>query len=196
MPGWGTPLTDDHIGSLLQRVATQDRRAFQSLYAEAAPKLSGVLHRILGNRTEVDDAMQEVFIRVWQRSAQYHPERGLGMSWLIAVARNHALDRLRARPERTGMRQETARDEDGQDPLDRVADRTPGVEAGLVARGEAQRVVDCFDELETARASAVRGAYIEGLSYQALSERHDVPLNTMRTWLRRGLQKLRECMDR
>ena len=189
-------MPDDIIGSLLQRTATQDRTAFQQLYSETAPKLSGVLFRILGNRTEVDDAMQEVYIRVWQRAAQYRPDRGQGISWLIAVTRNHALDRLRARPERSGMRQEVARDEDGQDPLDRIADPSAGAEAGLVAKGEARRVVNCFDELEEDRAAAVKGAYVQGLSYQDLAERHGVPLNTMRTWLRRGLLRLRECMDR
>ncbi len=189
-------MAEDRIADLLQRVAGQDRAAFRSLYAEAAPKLSGVLFRILNQRTEVDDAMQEVFIRVWQRAAQYQPERGQGISWLITIARNHALDRLRARPERAGLRQEVARDADGADPLDRVADPAAGVEQGLVALGEARRVMACFDELEADRAEAVKGAYLQGLSYQALAERFDVPLNTMRTWLRRGLLTLKECMDR
>ncbi|MFN4100544.1 MAG: sigma-70 family RNA polymerase sigma factor [Pararhodobacter sp.] len=189
-------MPDDHIGSLLQRIAAQDRAAFEALYSESAGKLSGVLHRILGNRSEVDDAMQEIYVRVWQRSAQYRPDRGAGMSWLIAVARNHALDRLRARPGRAGLRQETARDPDGQDPLERVADTAAGAEAGLVAKGEAKRVIECFDELETDRAAAVKGAYLQGLSYLDLAERHGVPINTMRTWLRRSLLRLRECMDR
>jgi len=189
-------VTVDQISLLLQRVAGGDRSAFEALYAATAAKLSGVLTRILGNKAEVDDAMQEVFIRVWQRSAQFRPERGAGMSWLIAVARNHALDRLRARPERAGLRQEVARDEDGQDPLDRVADKAAGAEAGLIAQGEARRVVDCFDELENDRAAAIKGAYLQGLSYLDLAERHGVPLNTMRTWLRRGLLRLRECLDR
>ncbi|PWE26599.1 RNA polymerase subunit sigma [Pararhodobacter marinus] len=188
-------MSDDPIGVLLQAVAAQNRQAFHDLYARTAPKLSGVLYRILGNRTEVDDAMQEVFIRVWQRSAQFRPDRGMGMSWLIAVARNHALDRLRARPARAGMYQETARDEDGQDPLDRIADRKAGVLESLVARGEAQRVVACFDAMDAERAAAVKGAYMDGLSYKELAERHGIPLNTMRTWLRRGLLSLRECMD-
>ena len=189
-------MSDDPIGPLLQRIASGDRTAFEALYSVSAAKLSGVLYRILGNKAEVDDAMQEIFIRVWQRSAQYRPDRGQGMSWLIAVARNHALDRLRARPERAGMWQAVARDEDGQAPLERVADPSAGAEAGVIARGEARRVVDCFDELESDRAAAIKGAYLQGLSYLDLAERHGVPLNTMRTWLRRGLARLRECMDR
>lgn len=189
-------MTEDAISGLLQRVAGQDRAAFKTLYSEAAPKLTGVLTRILGNRAEVDDALQDVFIRVWQRAAQYQPDKGRGMSWMVAVARNHALDRLRRRPEAAGMRQEQARDVDGQDPLDRVADPGAGAEETLVAHGEARRVMVCFDELEADRAAAVKGAYLEGTSYQDLAARFDVPINTMRTWLRRGLQRLKECLDR
>ncbi|WP_323036013.1 sigma-70 family RNA polymerase sigma factor [Pararhodobacter sp.] len=188
-------MTEDAISGLLQRVAGQDRVAFRVLYSEAAPKLTGVLTRILGNRTEVEDALQDVFIRVWQRAAQYQPDKGRGMSWMVAVARNHALDRLRRRPEAAGMRQAQARDAEGQDPLERIANSQPGVEASLMAQGEARRVMDCFGELEEDRASAVKGAYLEGVSYQDLAARHGVPINTMRTWLRRGLQRLKECLD-
>jgi len=189
-------LADDTISELLLRVAGQDRAAFRQLYSEAAPKLTGVLFRILGNRAEVEDALQDVFIRIWQRATQFQPDKGRGMSWMIAVTRNHALDRLRTRPEAAGMRQSQARDADGQDPLERLADPQAGAEATLVAHGEARRVMLCFDELETDRAAAVKGAYIEGASYHDLAERHGVPINTMRTWLRRGLQRLKECLDR
>ena len=189
-------MPDDVISDLLLRIATQDRVAFRDLYSAAAPKLTAVLARMLANRAEVDDALQEVFIRIWQRAAQYSPDRGLGMGWLIAVARNHALDRLRARPEAAGLHRVTARDDEGEDPLNRIPDPGAGVEAGLVAKGEARRVLDCFGELEPDRAAAVKGAYVQGLSYLELASRHDVPVNTMRTWLRRGLLRLRECMER
>lgn len=189
-------MPDDIVSELLQRVAARDRSAFRDLYSEAAPKLVGVLFRILGNRAEVDDALQDIFIRVWQRAAQFQPDKGRGMSWLIAVSRNHALDRLRRRPEASGMRRDEARDADGQDPLERIADSAPGAEQTLVAQGEARRVMDCFETLETDRAAAVKGAYLDGVSYQDLAERHGVPINTMRTWLRRGLMRLKECLDR
>jgi RNA polymerase sigma-70 factor (ECF subfamily) len=76
-----------------------------------------------------------------------------------------------------------------------VPDGRPGVEARLVAQGEAQRLVDCMGRLEPDRAAAVKGAYLQGLSYQQLADRHAVPLNTMRTWLRRSLLRLRECIE-
>ena len=75
-----------------------------------------------------------------------------------------------------------------------VSDPAPRAETRLVAQGEARRINECFDTLEPDRAAALRGAYLTGLSYEDLAHRHAVPLNTMRTWLRRSLQKLKECM--
>jgi len=184
-------VSDDPVAELLQRVASQDRAAFRALYHLTASKLVAVLMRILANRVEVEDALQEVFVRVWQRAGQFQPDRGGGQAWLNTVARHHALDRLRARP--VG---EVRRHDPDDDPLARIADPAAGVEAGLVAQGEARRIVDCLQTLDPARASAVRGAYLQGLSYQDLATRHGLPLNTVRTWLRRGLQQLRECMER
>jgi len=191
----GSSVTDDGQTALLERVARGDRAAFRDLYGQTAPKLAGVLTRMLRDQAEVEDALQEVYVKVWSRAAKFDSERGQAMGWLIAVARNHALDRLRARPEARGFRRvESA--VDGPDAVDMVADATPGPEALLVAQGEAGRVRDCFAELEPDRAQMVQGAYLLGQSYQDLADRYAVPLNTVRTWLRRSLLRLRECLDR
>lgn len=180
-------MTDDPIAALLGRVAGGDRAAFRELYANTASKLMGVLVRMLGQRAEAEEALQDVFTRVWTRAGRYDAAKGSAIGWMVAVARNAAIDRLRARPPVvTG-------DED--DEAASVADDRPGAEAGLIARGEAARVVDCMGQLEPDRAAAVRGAYLQGLSYQDLADRHAVPLNTMRTWLRRSLLRLRECLE-
>jgi RNA polymerase sigma-70 factor (ECF subfamily) len=176
---------DDPIASLLTSISHQDRAAFREIYSATSAKLMGVLLRILGNRAEAEDALQEVYTRVWLRASRFDADKGRGMTWLIAIARNHAIDRLRSRPAPTG----------GEEDLAYVDDGKPGVLAGLVAQGEARRVVDCFGQLEPDRAKAVRGAYLDGLSYDDLALHFGVPLNTMRTWLRRSLLKLRECLD-
>jgi len=180
-------MTEDPVAELIFRVAAQDRAAFRALYAAASAKLMGVLIRMLGTRAEAEDALQEVFTRVWLRAGRYDATKGRGMTWLIAIARNHAIDRLRSRPEATV-------DDDGE-ALGSVRDTAPTAETRLVAKGEAGRIADCFGQLEPDRADAVRGAYLDGLSYLDLAARHHVPLNTMRTWLRRSLLKLRECLD-
>ena len=178
---------EDPVAELITRVAAQDRAAFRALYSASSAKLMGVLIRMLGTRAEAEDALQEVFTRVWLRAGRFDATKGRGMTWLIAIARNHAIDRLRARPEQ-------ALSDDGE-ALERVRDTAPTAEARLVAAGEAGRIADCLGQLEADRADAVRGAYLQGLSYLDLAERHGVPLNTMRTWLRRSLLKLRECLD-
>lgn len=170
---------------LLERISQQDRAAFRELYHAAGPKLMGVLLRMLGTRSEAEDALQEVFTRVWLRAGRFDPSRGAGMTWLVALSRNHAIDRLRARkPE-----------QNDDDAVALIADTAPRAETRLIALGQARRVSECFDTLEPARAEAVRGAYLDGLSYDTLATRHAVPLNTMRTWLRRSLLKLKECLE-
>lgn len=177
-------MSDDPVASLITRCAAGDREAFRALYRDTSAKLMGVLLRILKERAEAEDALQEVYTRVWLRAARYEAAKGRGMTWLIAIARNLAIDRLRQRSE--------PRDDAG---LDLVADSAPRAETRLVAQGEMRRMADCFATLDPDRADAVRGAYLDGLSYAELSARHAVPLNTMRTWLRRSLLKLKECLD-
>jgi RNA polymerase sigma-70 factor (ECF subfamily) len=178
-------MAEDLISDLLQKVAREDRAAFRALYAEAGAKLMGVVMRILKDRSEAEDALQETFTRVWLKARAFDPARGSGLSWLVALARNLAIDRLRARAPLS--EDDTA--------LDVIADPAPRAEARLVAKGEARRITDCLDTLEADRAQAVRGAYLNGDSYQDLALRFDVPMGTMRTWLRRSLIALRECME-
>ena len=178
-------MEDDQIAALLTRIAAQDRAAFKTIYTAAASKLMGVLLRILGNRAEAEDALQEVFTKVWLRANRFDAEKGRGMTWLIAIARNLAIDRLRSRHDTV----------DDEAAMAAVADTTPRAETRMIALGEVQRINDCFATLEPDRADALRGAYLTGLSYIDLAARHSVPLNTMRTWLRRSLARLKECME-
>lgn len=108
------------------------------------------------------------------------------MPWLTAIARNRSIDFIRARKPVA----------DEIDAAYDLADGEPDPEEQAIVKGEGRRIDRCMEELEADRARAVRGAYVEGLSYQELADQHSVPLNTMRTWLRRSLIRLRECMDR
>ncbi|OYW52377.1 MAG: RNA polymerase subunit sigma [Rhodobacterales bacterium 12-65-15] len=177
-------MSDDPIADLILSCAKGDRAAFRLLYRDGSAKLMGVLLRILSERPEAEDALQELYTRIWLRAGKYDPAKGRGMTWLIALARNLAIDRLRSRPPRSS-----------DDGLDLVVDAAPLAETRLIAHQDAARLSACFDQLEPERAEAVRGAYLAGLSYAELSEQYAVPLNTMRTWLRRSLLKLRECLD-
>ena len=177
-------MSDDPIAILLQSTAAQDRAAFRELYSASSSKLMGVLLRILGQRAEAEDALQEVYTRVWLKAGRYDPSKGRGMTWLIALSRNLAIDRLRQRSDHVN----------DDDAMEAVSDPAPRAETRMIATGEARRINDCFATLEPDRAEALRGAYLTGLSYTELATKFDVPLNTMRTWLRRSLLRLKECM--
>jgi RNA polymerase sigma factor, sigma-70 family len=178
--------TDTDIAALIGRVALRDRAALSSLYAAASPKLFAVCLRILKDRSDAEDALQEVFVKIWHRADQFALSTTSPAGWLVTIARNHSIDVLRARkPVADNI-------EDNFD----LADTARDPEAETVLKGEGKRIDRCMEELDSDRAVAVRSAYVEGLSYQELADRFNVPLNTMRTWLRRSLLKLRECLDR
>jgi RNA polymerase sigma-70 factor, ECF subfamily len=168
----------------IARTGLGDRRAFDALYVATSAKLHGVALRILDNRAEAEDATQEVFVRIWHNAARYQVNGLSPMTWLITIARNHAIDRLRARR--------------ASQPLDaaaELADLSPGPEAAAIASSEAGRIAACMETLPPDRAEAVRRAYVEGESYVELATRFGLPLNTVRTWLRRSLMKLKECLS-
>ena len=179
-------MTPQDITKLIVRVSMRDRAAFDLLYRQTSAKLFGVCLRVLNDRAEAEEALQEVFVKIWMKADRFAVSDLSPISWLVAVARNHAIDRIRARRQRTV---------DIDDALE-VADDAPSPEAQAVSGAENERVHHCLGELEKDRAAAVRGAYLKGESYAELAERHGVPLNTMRTWLRRSLMKLRECLER
>ena len=178
------PTQSADIADLIARCALRDRQAFRELYQRTSAKLFGVSLRILRDRAEAEEALQEVYVKIWQRADRYVAGGYSPISWLVAVARNHALDILRARKPVT---------DDIDTALD-VADGGPNPEQAALESGERARIDGCLDELEAPKADAVRGAYLDGFSYDELAARHNVPLNTMRTWLRRSLIKLRECL--
>ena len=178
-------LTPDEIAKLISRVALGDRAAFDVLYRHTSAKLFGVVLRLLRDPGEAEDAIQEIYVRVWQRADRYAAAQASPMSWLIAIARNHAIDRLRARKALHGDIGEA----------EAVADPAPTPEASAIAGSERARIDACLDRLEPDRADAVCGAYLDGYSYQELADRFGTPLNTMRTWLRRSLIKLKECLE-
>lgn len=174
------------IEKLIAQIALGDRAAFSRLYDATSAKLFGVAVRVLKDRSAAEEVLQEVYVKIWKRADRYQVNGLSPMTWLITIARNSAIDRLRARKEDTGP----------LDLADTVASPAPTPEAAAVAASEAKRIAACLDELEADRAGAVRGAYLEGETYADLAARYDVPLNTMRTWLRRSLIKLKECLSR
>lgn len=180
--------TRDDLEGWLARAALGDRAAFVRLYDATSSKLFGIALRVLHDRAEAEDALQDIYVKIWHNADRYRVNGLSPVTWLATIARNHCIDILRkrrARKDRADMPDD-----------DLLRDPAPGPEATAVAAGEAQAIVACLAELEARRSEAVRRAYLEGESYAELATRFDVPLNTMRTWLRRSLIALRECLGR
>ena len=156
----------------------------RALYAETGPKLYGVALRILGNRSDAEEAVQDAFIKIWHGAGRFHAGRGSAIGWLVAIARNQAIDHLRARKAPTRDIAE----------MPELPDHGPTPEASALGAEDRRRIERCLGTLPRDRAQAVTAAYVEGWSYEDLARRFGVPLNTMRTWLRRALISLRECL--
>jgi RNA polymerase sigma-70 factor (ECF subfamily) len=177
--------SSNDIAELIGRCALRDRAAFRALYERTCAKLFGVTLRILKNRHDAEEAIQEIYVKIWNRADRYVAGSTSPISWLVAVARNHALDMLRARRPAS---------EDIEAAFD-VSDPAPSPESQAMQSDERSRIDKCLALLEPDRAEAVRGAYLDGDSYEQLASRYAVPINTMRTWLRRSLIKLKDCLS-
>ena len=169
---------------LIARVAGQDRAAFRALYAATSGRLFGLALRILQDRSAAEDALQEAFVDVWRRAAGFDRARGSAFVWLAAIVRNRAIDALRR---------------DGRNPiarsptdLDAIAPLQAPEKAGSI---ELMALVRCLGELDPDVQRMILMAYLEGRTREELAERFDRPVNTIKTWLRRGLQSLRRCLE-
>jgi RNA polymerase sigma-70 factor (ECF subfamily) len=177
----------DRLAACLAAVGAGDRAALAEVYRRTSSKLFAVCIRILAERGEAEDVLQEVYLTVWQRAAAFEPTRASPMTWLITIARNRAIDRLRAR----GARPQAA----PVDLAEAVAD--PAVDAlqRLADDDERRRLAGCLDTLEEEPRRAIRTAFLEGRTYEELAAARGVPLGTMKSWIRRGLLKLRACLE-
>ncbi|RIX97300.1 sigma-70 family RNA polymerase sigma factor [Aureimonas flava] len=184
------PLPEDarqRLVSALGRVAAGEREALRAVYDLTSAKLFGVALRILDDEAEAEDVLQDVYVTVWNRAGGFDPARASPITWLCTLARNRAIDRLRAlRPHRSRA---------DLDAADRVADETPGALARLEAEGEARRLAACLDGLEPRAREAIHAAFFGGRTYEDLARGAGVPLGTMKSVIRRGLIRLRGCLE-
>jgi len=174
------------IERLIARVALRDRAAFRQLYDQTSAKLFGVCLRILNNRNDAEDTLQEVYIKIWNKADRFSSGRASGIAWLSAIARNQAIDCYRGR--KPASDDITARED--------IAGDSPSPEANAITSEQNRRLMRCMDELDEKHAATVKRTYLGGWSYQEAADALGIPLNTAKTWIRRSLLALRDCMNR
>jgi RNA polymerase sigma-70 factor (ECF subfamily) len=172
----------------LLATAAGDRGAFEQLYHRTSAKLFGVCLRILHDRGDAEEVLQDVYLTIWRKASQYDAAGASPITWLAIIARNRAIDRIRS----TQLDRASV-------PIDLAAeliDDSP--DASMIAddASEGRRLHDCLDELSVEQRRAIRVAFFEGCTYEELAQRSATPLGTLKSWIRRGLHKLRDCMQR
>ncbi|HFC04497.1 MAG TPA: sigma-70 family RNA polymerase sigma factor [Rhizobiales bacterium] len=176
----------DEIAELISRTALGDQKSFRLLYDRTGAKLLGVILRILKDRNESEAVLQEVYVKVWNKADQYSSGRAAGITWLAAIARNQAIDVIRSRKAPTLDIEE----------IYDLADNAPTPEENAVSGSQNRQVQNCLDELDERHAMMVRQTYLNGWSYDQAARHAKVPLNTAKTWIRRSLLALRDCLKR
>lgn len=174
------------LSALLAKAADGDEAAFRIFYDRTASKLFGIILRILVERGEAEDVLQEVYVTVWRKAAEFDAARASPVTWAATIARNRAIDRIRARGSRPSA------------PLDEameVRDESPGADVLIDAASDAARVQAALAALEPRHAAAIRSCYFEGVTYEALAAREGVPVGTLKSWVRRGIMRMREGLE-
>ena len=173
---------------LLLAAARGDRAAFRGLYLQTRAQLFGVILRIVRRTDRAEDVLQEVYLRIWNHAPDYRPDKGTPMAWMTTIARNRALDWARRRPDLMSLDQEGAPEvpsNPGLAPLE-------WANASL----EAKALKDCLEELPKEQRDCILLAYVQGYTHDEVSAALAAPLGTVKSWIRRGLARLKTCLDR
>lgn len=184
----------ERLIQLLQRVALGDEQAFEELYAVSGANLYGVLLRILRRPEWAQEALQDCFLKIWQRSETYLPERGAALTWLMSLARYRALDLLRERQTEPGVQIELSEAEEAA-PLKFISPEQTGGAWTPESEGS-NRLSDCIQQLREEERQCLLLVYYEGYTHLELAQLLSVPLGTIKSRVRRGLARLRECLRR
>jgi RNA polymerase sigma-70 factor, ECF subfamily len=173
------------LSDALVRTGNGDRAAFELLYRKTSAKLFGVCLRIFTDRSEAEEALQDAYINIWNRAAQFERGRASPISWLVIVTRNRAIDRLRAKGKVRFA---------GIEEADFIADPAPLADAQMIEDDAKNDLNGCIDTLDKQDAVFIRSAFMNGVTYANLADHENLPLGTVKSRIRRALIKLRTCL--
>jgi len=184
------PEAVEDLAQLLARVALRDRVAFERVYRATCAHLLGVAFRILNNRDRAEEVLQEAFMNVWHSASGYKPGVAAPMTWLINIVRNKAIDAMRSgKTERSST---VALDDEGMEVPDDAALQPQHLLDDSLLRVKIDR---CMGELNAAQRQALALAYYRGMVHTEIAEALNAPLGTAKAWVRRGLDKLKACLE-
>ncbi len=172
------------LEQLLGRAALGERGAFQELYRATAPKLFGVALRILRREDWAEEVLQECYVSVWRHAAEYRPGLAAPMTWMTSIVRNRCLDWLRRPAPEVAV-----------ETFEELESGSPGPLAELARAMDAQALARCLGGLDARQRQAIALAFYDGLSHAELAGHLRQPLGTVKTWVRRGLLRLKSCLE-
>ena len=178
-------LDTDQLRQLLAQCSLGDRRAFETLYRSVAPRLHGVALRFMGRRDLAEEVLQESFVRIWNNASRYQAHLSAPMTWMINITRNQAIDQLRKHREQplSGLQEQ------------QLVDETPSAHELLDRAREASALNRCLASLEDKQRQSISVAYFQGLSCSELASHLAAPLGSVKSWIRRGMERLRRCLE-
>ncbi|WP_248742234.1 MULTISPECIES: sigma-70 family RNA polymerase sigma factor [unclassified Pseudomonas] len=187
-PVWRLAITladTDQLRQLLAQCSLGDRRAFETLYRSVGPRLHGVALRFMGRPDLAEEVLQESFVRIWNNASRYESHLSAPMTWMINITRNQAIDQLRKHRDRplTDFEQEA------------LVDENPSAHDLLNSAREATALNRCLETLEGMQRRSITVAYFQGLSCSELAEHLAAPLGSVKSWIRRGMERLRRCLE-
>ncbi|MDE2396541.1 MAG: sigma-70 family RNA polymerase sigma factor [Burkholderiales bacterium] len=188
----------DDLGPLLARTALGDRAAFAALYRRTSARAFGVVLRIVSDRAQAEEVLQETYVKVWRAAAGFDAARSQPLTWLLSIARHGAIDALRRRRAEPATVSGHGDDEGGDDEglLQRLPSDEPGPLELLRRASEAAQLERCMGALSGSQRTSLALAYYQGLSHQEVAQSMREPLGSVKSWVRRGLLSLRACLDR
>ncbi|WP_285022137.1 sigma-70 family RNA polymerase sigma factor [Novosphingobium sp. fls2-241-R2A-195] len=171
--------------SAIHLAASGDAAGLRNVYDLTSAKLFGICLRICADREAAEDVLQDVYVKVWRRAASFDASRASPVSWLATIARNAAVDWRRAEHRHDAMPYKA---------MAAIADDAPLADALMEGDEERRRLLVCIEGLPSEQSSAIRSAFLQGFTYQQLAERSDTPLGTVKSWIRRGMLRLKDCL--
>ncbi len=184
------------LAQLLARVALGDRAAFAALYKAVSAQLLGVILRIQRDRTQAEDVLQEIFVSIWRAAQGYDAARAQPMTWLTSIARHRAIDSLRRGKTEVATVSSLSNDDDDESPslVDTLPSELDGPMRALEQAAEARAVSRCLGTLSAEQQQCVALAYYQGLSHSEVAQHLRQPLGTVKSWVRRALIALKDCL--